>query len=452
MPSTKRTIFLALQLIVVACWCLVGLRSPVVAQSVESDNDTTELAADDISSLPAWLEAAESTEETEIPLAEASYVEPTSYLQESADCCPCDTCCGGSCTTGCGGCATNTWFRAGYLLWWSKATDLPVLATTSTDPNGTGVLDAATTQLVFGGRSTNGAARGGGKFAYGRWLDDFQSSALEVEYLFLGEKEESFFGSQDTFTVLARPFFNVDAGVEDSRLIVSPGDIEGSLNLRATTELHSSAIIKRKLLSRSSGHRLDYLWGYRFAYLGDAVSITEATTALSGAAAGTTFDLQDTFETHNLFHGAEVGFEYQRRVDRIWNCVINARVALGGSRSETQITGQTVIDDGATVTNNAGGLLTQQSNLGTFVEDEFNTVSRFGVSLNRHIFDNLDFTFGYDFLFWSQVWRAPDQIDLNVNPTQIPPGVLVGPALPAFQDNATSYWAHGISFNLEGRF
>ena len=86
------------------------------------------------------------------------------------------------------------------------------------------------------------------------------------------------------------------------------------------------------------------------------------------------------------------------------------------------------------------------------MNNEFNTVSRFGVSINRRILDNLDFVFGYDFLFWSQVWRAPDQIDRNVNPTQIPPDVLVGDALPAFQDNATSYWAHGLNFTLEGRF
>ena len=257
----------------------------------------------------------------------AEYEEEPAFIEQAACFDECGECldCGPACGFGCGnGCPPSTWYRAGYLLWWSKATDLPVLATTSSDPNGTGALDDANTQLVFGGRSTNGAARGGGKFGFGKWLDNDHCSALEVEYLFLGEKEESFFGSQDTFTVLARPFFNVDAGIEDSRLIVSPGDVEGSLNIRATTDLHTSALLKRKLLSRSSGHRLDYLYGYRFAYLGDGVNITEATTALSGVAAGTTFDLLDSFQTHNQFHGAEIGFEYQSRVDHIWSCVVNA--------------------------------------------------------------------------------------------------------------------------------
>ena len=48
--------------------------------------------------------------------------------------------------------------------------------------------------------------------------------------------------------------------------------------------------------------------------------------------------------------------------------------------------------------------------------------------------------------------RAGNQIDFAVNPTQIPPGVLVGAPNPQFHMNRTDYWLQGINFGAELRF
>ena len=351
---------------------------------------------------------------------------------------------------------TGYWVDAGYVMYWTKSVDMPVLATTSpvgTDPNVAGVLGEATTSVVFGGSSLLGDMRGGGQFEVGMWLDPAETASLEINYLFLGEKNDDFVGSQDNFAILARPFFRVDTGEQDARLIVLDNITEGTLRIATETSLHTSALAYRNMLLKSRNWKLDYLVGYRFAYLGDTVQINESTLGLPGSdAPGNEIDLLDLFDSTNYFHGGEFGFELQRRMDRIWSCSLSARVALGGSLSETTIFGRTSVDDGTSVTTTQGGLLTQPTNIGNFRDTEFNTVSNFAISLRRKLFTHTTLTFGYNFLLWSHVYRAADQIDTNVNTTQIQGGTLDGAALPAFPGVATSYWAHGINFNVEGKF
>ena len=377
-----------------------------------------------------------------------------------------DLCCGSGCSESIGylddsGCNIQAchprkhYFSAGYLLGWTATSDLPPMATTSplgTNIDEAGVLGLSTTDTLLGGSAINGGARGGGKFLLGTWLDAGHSSGLELSYLFFGEKKADFRGNQLTHPILARPFFNVEDNAEDSRLIAFPDEIEGSLSIQADTNMHTSALAYRHLLQRYCGCRIDYLLGYRFAYLGDRVVSRETTMPLTGATAGSIIDLRDAFDTRNTFHGAEVGFEIETPIDHIVSLSLNARLALGGSGLETHIEGRTRTDDGGTVTTRPGGLLTQESNLGTYRRSKFSTFSLIGVKLNRKITDNLSLSLGYDFLLWSRVWRAADQIDLRVNPTQIPPDMLVGAPLPTFLRDSTTYWAHGISFNLEGRY
>lgn len=62
-------------------------------------------------------------------------------------------------------------------------------------------------------------------------------------------------------------------------------------------------------------------------------------------------------------------------------------------------------------------------------------------------------TAGYTFMYWTGVARPGEQIDTVVNPSQIPPGTLNGPARPAFNGvNTSDIWIQGISTGLEFRF
>ena len=129
------------------------------------------------------------------------------------------------------------------------------------------------------------------------------------------------------------------------------------------------------------------------------------------------------------------------------------KVALGNTQSRVAVSGQTTTTSPTgDVTTNDGGLLTQQTNIGTVSGDEFSTLAEFGITLRRQFQCGFGISIGYSLLHWSEVAMAGDQIDRNVNPTQIPPGSLDGPAVPALPFARGDFTAHGITAGLEYSF
>ena len=121
---------------------------------------------------------------------------------------------------------------------------------------------------------------------------------------------------------------------------------------------------------------------------------------------------------------------------------------------------QTVsIDGGTTITmpglppiEYAGGLFALASNRGVYTRGRFTVIPQFGMELGYQWTRNLKFYLGYNFVLWCDVLRAGDQIDLTLNPTQIPPGQLLGPARPSFTFRDSDFWAQGLNFGVELRF
>ena len=50
--------------------------------------------------------------------------------------------------------------------------------------------------------------------------------------------------------------------------------------------------------------------------------------------------------------------------------------------------------------------------------------------------------------WWTGLVRPGGAIDSTVNPTQLPPGTLAGPARPQIQFNTTDYWVQGFNVGL----
>jgi hypothetical protein len=59
---------------------------------------------------------------------------------------------------------------------------------------------------------------------------------------------------------------------------------------------------------------------------------------------------------------------------------------------------------------------------------------------------------GYTFIYFSQVARPGDQIDRNLNLTQLGGAPLVGAPLPQFPWVKTDFWAQGVNFGATMRF
>jgi hypothetical protein len=163
---------------------------------------------------------------------------------------------------------------------------------------------------------------------------------------------------------------------------------------------------------------------------------------------GTRIDLADSFRTSNHFNGGDLGVDAEVRRGSFYVDLL-ARVALGDTSESVGISGNTSIQGAAPL---PGGFLALPTNGGSFHKDQFAVVPEVGLTVGYQVTECLRVFTGYTFLYWSNVARPGDQVDLAINPSQLPPGRLVGPARPAFTLHDTDFWAQGINFGAELRF
>src|SRR5205085_3026875 len=130
--------------------------------------------------------------------------------------------------------------------------------------------------------------------------------------------------------------------------------------------------------------------------------------------AGTLFVVQDRFESKNEFNGGQIGLAGEYR-SGAWSVDARGLVALGNTHSEVTIAGATQITvPGGVPTTRPGGLLALPTNIGHYSSDRFAVVPEASVVLGYQFTDGLRAFVGYTFLYWSDVRRAGDQIDLVV--------------------------------------
>lgn len=347
------------------------------------------------------------------------------------------------------------WASAEYLGWGSEGMFVPALITTS--PVGTastdaGVIGKTGTGVVFGNGHMNDNVRSGGRFELGTWFQPEQLDGLGVTYTFLGERTDSYSASSAEYAILSRPFFNVSSGAQDARIIVFPGLAMGSVAVASENQFHSLALDYRRRGVRSGRFQIDYLFGYMFAEFDESLAIRDSSLSLAGVTQGTTIEIEEAFESKNSFHGAAFGMMAREELSERWVGDVFAKGALGGVYSRTEISGQTDTTVNGVTTTSSGGLLTQASNIGEHRDGYVSSYWELGLKLRRRLGAHSALNFGYSWVLLSHVERAGEQIDLGVNVTQIPPGVLVGEARPEFPEAKSSYWAQGLSVGLECQF
>jgi hypothetical protein len=132
------------------------------------------------------------------------------------------------------------------------------------------------------------------------------------------------------------------------------------------------------------------------------------------------------------------------------------KVALGDNHQTVNVQGSS-LGSGAGFPYPAGtypgGLLTEPSNIGKRSGDRLSVAPEVQVKVGWNLTDWARLTLGYDFLSWNSVVRPGNQIDHNVNYTQIPGaqpffGPPGAPLLPAPQFNRADFFAHGLSIGL----
>jgi hypothetical protein len=348
------------------------------------------------------------------------------------------------------------WARADYLGWWLTGSRLPPFVTAS--PPGTprsqaGVLGAPGTQVLFGGDRVNDDYRSGVRITLGGWLDECQSIGFEVRGLVLDRQANGFAaGSADGSLVVSRPFFDALAGRQRAELVSFPGVLAGrAADVADSGNFWAFDALCRKSCCRDCSGYVDVLAGYRYLQFGDGVRLTEQLATL-GPTAGTRINLVDEFGASNRFNGGVVGLAAGYTAGTV-SIELQAHVAVGETTRTVSIDGATQIANPFTGSATfPGGLLAQRTNIGVFRSSDWAVVPDLDLTVGCWLTSHCRFLVGYSLLYWPGVARAGDQIDFGINPSQLPPGTLAGPARPAFVLHRSDMWAQGLSVGVEYRY
>jgi hypothetical protein len=105
----------------------------------------------------------------------------------------------------------------------------------------------------------------------------------------------------------------------------------------------------------------------------------------------------------------------------------------------------------------AGGLYALPSNIGSRDRTAFAVVSEVGATVGYQVTGNLRVFGGYNVLSFTNVARAGEQINRNVNATFIPDPTTgtaagVGAASPLFKHRDSDFYAHGWTAGVEWRW
>ncbi len=350
----------------------------------------------------------------------------------------------------------HIWFRGEALLWWTKGGQTPPLLTTSpasTPLAQAGVLGQPGTSVLFGDQELNQGLHGGARITFGTWFGCCQENGVEFSYMILGENTQSFSDASMGNPILARPFFNTTTGAEDSHVIAFPNVANGTFNATSTENFDGAEVLFRRALVHGCDGRIDLLLGYRFDNLTDGMQIADAATSSGNggiAPAGTTINTLDIFHTRNNFNGGDLGFSTEWRRGR-WTMETLLKMGIGDTQSQVQINGTTSVTANGSTTTANGGLLALPSNIGTHDSNQFSVMPEIGLTLGCDVTEHLRARVGYTLLYWSNVARPGDQIDLNVDTNQFPPPVATGEK-PQFVLHTSDFWAQGVNVGLDYRF
>lgn len=346
------------------------------------------------------------------------------------------------------------WLGAEVLGWAIQGSELPPLVTSS--PPGTprgqaGVLGTPGAQTIYGDERVNGQLQPGIRITYGAWFDEGQYTGLDGSFFTLFGGTSSFTSPNDAIT--SRPFFNPLNNSQSSQLVNFPGVIGGNVAAVSDQDFYGLDLnLRNALLCGCDGTRLYGLAGYRNMGLYEGLAITENLTAQNGSMgvpAGTNIVVQDGFRTINQYNGGQLGTALNMFGER-WMLEARAMLGIGQTQNVVYINGNTVVTapGGSPVTTSKGGLLAQNTNIGRYEAQSFSFIPEIRLGGGYRVTDRVYLTLGYTFLYWTGVARPGNQIDYTVNPTQIPPGPLQGPARPMGGVNTSDIWIQGISGGL----
>lgn len=355
------------------------------------------------------------------------------------------------------------WMRGEYLLWWLSGGHLPPLVTEDLTGATSGVLGAPGTVVRFGDGPIFNDVRSGFQISTGYWFNPQQTFGIEANFFMLGDTSASFSLGSDGTRSIGRPFFDTRTGTQSAQFVSflnTPDPITGSVTVSGTSSnLWGAGLDLRKRACGWSncdcGGKLDFLIGYRYLNYDEELGIAENLTPIGQLIVpGSRIIVVDRFRTENEFNGLNLGIGSEIACGP-WVLELTGRLGIGCNRTVVQIDGLTTITvPGDQTVQGTGGLLAQVSNIGRYDNTEVALVPEVAATVGYQVTPNLRLLAGYTFLWWTNIARVGDQIDLRVNPTFIPrPGLApTGLPSPIFQLKQSDLWAQGLRVGFEFRY
>lgn len=279
----------------------------------------------------------------------------------------------------------------------------------------------------------------GGRVSVGYWFTSdldlvnrnnpvFTDTGIEVTAFALAQRSIDIVAAGPT---LIRPLIDLNNATASGVIIAAPGIASGVFRATESAELWGlEANGLKTVYADAPGEniRVDLLGGFRFLRLNSELDITsnsvfaddlKAFPALAGLA-GNRLSITDSFHVTDSFYGGQIGLN----LSYITPCVIaslSGKLALGDIHQELEIGGNQVrTTPGGAVIVNSGGVLAQNSNIGTFTRDRVSLVPEISFKFDFPIGRQFEFYAGYTILGISNVIRPGSQVDPVVDTSQIP--------------------------------
>jgi hypothetical protein len=390
----------------------------------------------------------------------ATGMEPPLY-----DCYPAGLPVGGAAVGRVVGCG-KWWTSAEYLMWWSKTAVVPPLVTTSS-PQFNGHLGVGDTRVLLGG-NFGPTFHSGGRFAIGRWFGDSQIRGAELRGFFLGQASQTWTATTNEFTLLARPFNNVNPNTpffgSDSQVVADSTRATGGVKVHLENTVWGAEANYRRALWCNGCARLDGIIGYRYFNVGEKLTVTE-NFIRTPQPIGTGFPAQsgvvvDEFKTNNNFNGGQIGLAGEVRRGR-WSLDGRATVAFGNLTRTLYINGSQslVLNDGTPVTAGGGFLAVPGANIGKYQDNVFSVIPEVGFNIGFQATERLRIFVGYNVLYIGNIARPGYAIDTNIDAARIPnflfpntPAPVPGTPHPRPLLRDSDFFVQGISFGLQYRW
>jgi hypothetical protein len=346
------------------------------------------------------------------------------------------------------------WGSVDYLLWWVKSGPLPIPVATSGDINNAGVVGQPGTTVLFGGSNMNYGAQSGLRLTLGGWLSSDQVVGAEVGGFLLEQRTVGFAAHSDAAgnPVLAVPFVDAGTGTPDVIIGSAPAStgelITGGLAVTSSTRFWGSDANAVWNVHRGNRLKLNLLGGFRYAGLRENLILTGAAQEDLGPGDTPFVTGSDRFTAENNFYGGQVGARALVQFNR-FALAMTTKVALGSNVETVTIDGSRTQVGGASGSGVTPGFIyALPTNMGQTTHGQFAVLPEAQLALAYQVTRRVWVSFGYTFLYLSDVVRPGNQIDPVLNISQRDGGALVGPAAPVPFFNHSDFWAQGINFGL----